>query len=166
MKYSLVLVPDKIFSKKLIKLSLDLKKIKSVYVVGENSIPHCTVLQFYSRKKPENICKDMPKNINLYLNVKRHYTNFSSKKKTWFGLEVKKTKELMQLQKDLLLRMPYIKPYNKIDREYFPHFTTGMVPRAIPKYVLRDKNILKNKIICRLHLCKSGRHWKAEKLLL
>ena len=166
-KYNLALIPEKGFGKKIQKISLELKKIKSIYVVGENSIPHCSVLQFYSGKKPENIWKDVPKNIEITLITKKYYvdSDFSKKNKTWFGIEIKKTKELKNLQKDLLKKMPYLKPYNKLGEDYFPHFTTGMILGKMLNYQIKDKSVLEKEVKCKLHLCKSGRHSVAEKIL-
>jgi 2'-5' RNA ligase len=166
--YNIALIPDHKFGKKLIKESQILAdQLPSKYILGKNSIPHCTLIQFSSKKDPKDIWNSLStiKTRKIKTKLLRYYNNTSTSGKRWFGIEVKLSDDLKKLQAAYLRQIKPKKIHNKIKDTYFPHFTLGMVLNKNTKFSFKNKNLIKIRPECEIHLCKSGSYYTAMKIL-
>jgi 2'-5' RNA ligase len=166
---NLCLIPDKYFSKELIKVSNNIdSQIGSFYVVGKNSLAHATILQFDSEniEKSKGVLKEII-GTKITVRTKELYSHISSNSgNNWFGVKVELTDELINLQKKAmkLLQIDKENIHNGVGDSFDPHFTTGMkTEKNIVK--IEKENITNKEVKCVLRLGISGEHFAVPELV-
>ncbi|MBI1308911.1 MAG: hypothetical protein GC129_03490 [Proteobacteria bacterium] len=130
-KFILALLPEESVAQKLEVLSQKLCGPHKGYVLGYNSLPHNSLLQFEEDEtKAENLWEKFttlpqpPQVTGL-----RFYTEaMSDGSAIYFGLALRLTEELISFQSKAWEMIENRELINKTGAGYFPHYTLGYVP--------------------------------------
>lgn len=141
----------------------------SAYVLGKNSKPHITVIQFDA---PENkiddlksaVKKSQHENSSILARIKdMYYADFHPKhEKYYYGLHVEKTHLIQGIHEFVLTEI--LKPLEltptlrRFGDQYAPHFTLGLCDTPLSEQTLIHPALLQNiskPLDMELHLCLS-----------
>ena len=166
---SVVLVPESKFGELLEETSSEFaKSMPSTYVVGKNSIAHCSLLQFDS-----SVVVDTKKKLakmlgsRVRLKTTETYRDVSEHGNTWFGVGIELSKALLAVQERFIAKtgLPRSAFHKGIGTDYKPHFTLGMIPQVLPLAEPFGKNLEGKTVTCTLRLGVCGEHYALKEIL-
>lgn len=168
MKLNVALIPDNESGAVLERYSQQLgQQLPSRYVLGRDSVPHCTVLQFEWDENAIEAWEHLQPlhGTELALHCIGTYCEQSQKGESWLGVRVEKTSDLAALQKKVvdLLSVDKAMIHNGTGEKYRPHFTTGMVQGEIEAVHMPPPAL--KAVTCKLRLGLTGEHWTLKELL-
>jgi 2'-5' RNA ligase len=162
--YNLSLIPNENFSKKLVRYSQSISEVIP-YRLGENSLPHLTILQFFH----EDIAQIKGLVARYEQNISTKGFSFARFKDldSW-GVEVLKDQSLIDLQGNYLEKLE-VDPVNGTGACFQPHFTLcgwQSQSKLLREFTIDEELIYQVDIQCRLHLGKSTENFQYERIIV
>jgi hypothetical protein len=137
------------------------EKLPGPYILGINSLPHISVLQFTSDKPVEKIW-DITRHLSNNLDIELKGLYFQQGRTTgklWFGIRVKLSEQLLILQQDIMKKVRPNRIINGEGASYFPHITMGCSEIKgcdLPAICFEPNITMMEVVSCKLALGRSG----------
>ena len=169
-----LLCADKRDEDALCRLSQDLTAIApSKYILGKNSLPHVSVLQFQTEKDAASLWQTAQRlqARPVHVRAARYYWHPPAAENgyVYTGIETDRPESLLELHRDLLSLFPSLTPHNRAGKDYFPHFTLGYsrlsAQTPLPAAMDGRKDVWGKDIPLKLALGASGPEWQFERVL-
>ncbi|MDR1026550.1 MAG: hypothetical protein LBL47_04030 [Lactobacillus sp.] len=172
--FNVCLLPDENYAKSISDYSQGIAKNNdAVYVLGDKSFAHMTVLQFETNKSEQEIADlferyDGRRVFNI--NINKMVVNPAKDGIVSCDIGVDVSDALINLQKEIIkhFKRTIKMILNKIDEDYYPHFTVTMIKTPKDKIIKMPevpKELVKqNNIACRLSLGLSGSNYQVVKV--
>jgi 2'-5' RNA ligase len=163
--FNISLIPEDPFFSRLIEYSQSIGR-ELPYQLGKRSLPHITLLQFYSTIGEVEEFRYKFNNTELLISTRGfQFLRFNSLD-SW-GLEVKRSDLMLDLQNDYL-NLLKVNPINNTGQLFSPHFTLfGWESKSIliEKFKIDEKLIYQNDISTTLHFGVSSSNYQLQSIL-